>query len=217
MGRMKTLASNQNQNQKCFTSQEVLGQVRFATKGLNEISVKCNAFAAQDDSFSDNKLKVIAFAGPSSTVKAAIAMLYSKSACTVHAESIPGFSRYYKGIKQRDTKWQVHKTQLGEPRYRLWHAIAWEKSDPRLMLDCSEDSLWSVLRSDKFTTPILKRWLPWIRERLLTERHLRTLTSWGCSPGILQASDLVLDRIVSNGVISGELSFTTSRHRRVSA
>ena len=186
-------------------SEQQLGWVRFSCKGVNEIAVRCNAFAAHREPFSDDQLKVVAFAGPSSTVKAAIAMLYSKSACVVTASKVPGFSAHFKAVKSRETKWHVHKTPLGDPRYRLWHAIAWDKSDDRLMLDYSEDSLWAVLRSDKFTTPILRSWVPAIRKHLLDQRKLQPLTAWGCSPGIFVASDKTLDDVVCGGVLSGEL------------
>ena len=37
---------------------------------------------------------------------------------------------------------------------------------PGLILALSEESLWQELRSDRYTTPILRAWVPWLLERL---------------------------------------------------
>lgn len=188
-------------------SDDVLGSVSFLKKGVNEISLKCNLVAYVRW---DEHLKAIGVAGPVQSVKAAIAMLHDANACGVRLRSIPGHRASTDLAKPRGTKWAVRTAPIGPPGMRLLHAVAWEKSDDSLLLDDSEDSLWGILRSDRFTTPVLREWVPWIRQRLVDRNGLNPLACWNCQVARLVIPDNAMDRIVSAGVADGQLKIPSS-------
>ena len=89
--------------------------------------------------------------------------------------------------------------------YGLCHAMFVTKMDG-FMPVFTEEPLWRELQKPRFTTPILREWLPFIRESLYQRDLLRFAESFGCKPGILLANTEQLDEVVSSGVRDGAIS-----------
>ncbi len=70
----------------------------------------------------------------------------------------------------------------------------------------SNDALWQELKQERFTTPLLRGWLPYVRKELELKSLLvrcHTLDSTCC---ILSATSADLDVIVEAGLKSGSIS-----------
>lgn len=188
-----------------------LGRISFSRKGVNRVHVTCNAFAYHSPRLRGyDALKVVSFAGPAASVKAALAMLRDGNACYVYLDAIPGHTRRSVVPKERGGKWASHVTSLGSTAMRLRHAVAWDASDSTLLLDDSEASLWRVLKSDRFTTPVLRGWVPWIAEQAQKAGFFRPLERWGCQAARLIFTTHWLDQTVQRGVREGYLRLVAS-------
>lgn len=94
-----------------------------------------------------------------------------------------------------------HKLDASE-----WHYVIIAK-DPELLPDATEPSLWKALTGPRFTTPLLRQWMPHVRAQLLDQGLLTLLDcrGGGLEPGLLACNDEQLDGIVSSGIIHGNL------------
>jgi hypothetical protein len=89
---------------------------------------------------------------------------------------------------------QTHK--LG---YGLAHAMFLTRS-PGFMKVVTSESLWQELNDVRFTTPLLKAWVPYIEERLRSDERLEDAHAFQCRCGILSALTKHLDEVVSQGL-----------------
>ncbi len=71
---------------------------------------------------------------------------------------------------------------------------------PGFMKVVTSESLWQELNGTRFTTPILKGWVPYIEERLRADEHLEEAHVFNCLCGLLTATSKTLDAIVSRGL-----------------
>lgn len=84
------------------------------------------------------------------------------------------------------------------------HAFFWVKSFG-FMLDTSDAHLWRELRDTRYTTPLLREWLPWVKAQLLLREHIKEAYCFNCNCGVLNLATPKLDEIVSEGVRTGAL------------
>ena len=80
--------------------------------------------------------------------------------------------------------------------YRKVHAFVTAKIDGLLMA-ASEAHVWRELSGDRFTTPILREWMPTVVNRLLARELLVPAHGFRCEVAVLKAGDKDLDSIVS--------------------
>lgn len=80
-----------------------------------------------------------------------------------------------------------------------WHYLCISKSE-RFVPVVSEPSIWQILRSDRFTTPILRSWMPWLINKMRAERYLEGCTGFGCNAGILFTDSARLDELIQDGL-----------------
>ena len=64
----------------------------------------------------------------------------------------------------------------------------------------SDDALWQELKKERFTTPILRGWLPYIRKELELKSLLVRCHTLDCTCCILTATSADLDSIVELGL-----------------
>lgn len=77
-----------------------------------------------------------------------------------------------------------------------------------LLPTVSDNGLWLELKSERYTTPLLRDWVPFIRERLVKEKLLESLRcdgEWPTKPGLLTATTEDLDDIVKSGLACGHI------------
>ena len=70
----------------------------------------------------------------------------------------------------------------------------------------SDDALWQELRQERFTTPLLRGWLPHIRKELELKSLLARCHTLECTCCILTATSADLDSIVEFGLKNGLIS-----------
>ena len=60
--------------------------------------------------------------------------------------------------------YDVYRVSLGFGQHHAFFVCR----NPSFMLVASDEALWRELKSDRFTTPVLRSWLPWIRGQMST-------------------------------------------------
>ena len=97
--------------------------------------------------------------------------------------------------------YQVFTHKLG---YGMAHALFMTRM-PGFMKVVTEESLWQELNSPRFTTPVLREWIPYIESTLRFEDRLEDAHVFGCRCGVLTATTQSLDKIVTEGLQQQEL------------
>ncbi len=70
----------------------------------------------------------------------------------------------------------------------------------------SDDALWQELKQERFTTPLLRGWLPYVRKELELKSLLARCHTLDCTCCILTATSADLDSIVEFGLKNGLIS-----------
>lgn len=97
--------------------------------------------------------------------------------------------------------YRVYRTRLG---YGLWHVLLLAQRDGFLPV-LTDEALWRHLRGDRFTTPLVRKWAPWL-SRVMTERGIiGPLTRFGCEAGLVLVDDDTLDELVGDGLRTNQL------------
>lgn len=94
---------------------------------------------------------------------------------------------------------KIHK--LG---YGLIHALFRSKA-PDFLVNVDEESIWQALNSPRFTTPLLREWMPWLPGELVARKHLVHLFGHRCRCGLLDLKTEELDALVMDGIRLGKL------------
>jgi hypothetical protein len=102
--------------------------------------------------------------------------------------------------------YQLHTHKLG---YGMIHALFLTRM-PGFMKVVTPESLWQELNKERYTTPIIRSWMPYIETRLRDQEYLEDAHVFNCKCGVLSALTKHLDEIVCEGIKSGELLITES-------
>jgi hypothetical protein len=97
-----------------------------------------------------------------------------------------------------------YATETHRLQYGLAHAMFITRS-PGFLKSVSPEALWQELASMRFTTPLLRSWMPWITRQLLERELLVEAEGYRCLCGVLRATTADLDAIVSDGLRQGSL------------
>jgi hypothetical protein len=77
---------------------------------------------------------------------------------------------------------------------------------PGFLPNDSDDALWQELKQERFTTPLLRGWLPYIRKELEIKCLLSRCHTLDCTCCVLTATSADLDAMVESGLESGLIS-----------
>lgn len=88
--------------------------------------------------------------------------------------------------------------------YNHVHAFFWTKWS-LFMPSIADDHLWAKLKSVDYTTPLLREWLPYVRDRLVADGKLVDAFNYRCGCGGLNCTTEDLDLIVTEGLKSRTL------------
>lgn len=163
---------------------------RVTGKNLN-IMVRANMAAGVS-----NVLYALSCVGPGQSIRAVAAAMRAgdRAGFEIPLSTQSGY--------HGDGKFFVRYARLA---YDHWHLLG-VTCNPAFILNCTDETLWQLLRSDKYTTPLLKSWTPAIREALVEVGGLRQVRdAHACDPWFCYATDKTLDAIVAAGVASGKL------------
>jgi hypothetical protein len=72
----------------------------------------------------------------------------------------------------------------------------------------SDDALWQELKQERFTTPLLRGWLPYVRKELELKNLLDACYTLDCTCCVLTATTADLDAIVETGLKDGSIAIT---------
>jgi hypothetical protein len=71
---------------------------------------------------------------------------------------------------------------------------------PGLMPNMSDDHLWAELTGPRYTTPLLRPWIPWLKETMTKGNGIVVAKGYAAEVGVLKTDPEALDEIVSQGV-----------------
>jgi uncharacterized protein Usg len=156
------------------------------------------------------ELLLISMVAPTQIVKAARAILNGGAKAFIQAAGVktrrPGDDEWYARQPGRlvptSDGYHTYVHKLG---YGLAHAYFVTKM-PGFLRVVSHESLWQELNDVRFTTPLLRDWIPFIEKQLRTRDLLEDAHVFGCRCGVLSATTAQVDDIVSQGIKDGWLT-----------
>lgn len=144
--------------------------------------------------------------GPGSSIKAIAAALQQPRVRPMLSAWGFGGLHAKDSLRVGDEAFQCHQHRLG---YDTWHLLALLKK-PGLLPNFSQREIHRQLMSDRFTTPMLPHWVPYVAGKLVMMNRLARLKNFGhIDAGLMTATTKHTDAIVTAGIRSGELTFTT--------
>lgn len=146
----------------------------------------------------ENKVFLLSVAGPERVIKALHGTLHSNNTKAT-------ISIGYKNLKPLKEGYRTYKICIDEET-RTWHMIAIAKTEGFIPA-WDTNALWNELRKERFSTPVIKPWMPWIKQQI-EEHGSISLTKHNCNP-ILLAPDVVtesLDKLISHGLKQGDIN-----------
>jgi hypothetical protein len=91
-----------------------------------------------------------------------------------------------------------------------WHAVFVSKADG-FLTNISDQSLWHELKSSRFTTPVLREWVPYLRSVFEEQKLLLPAYCFQCQCGGLNLDTKRLDQIVKEGLSRGLIEVPAKR------
>jgi hypothetical protein len=177
------------------------------TTGKSQFRLRCHA-AAWSDGYNSKRsyqpgLLLLSAVGPDTAAKAIRAIL--------HVNEIEAEFRLERGEQIErmaratyDGKPVGYTAALARLAPGAVHLVALAKL-PGLMPDLSDDRLWAELCGERYTTPLLRTWTPWISKKLIATGGIVTAQGYAANSGVLTATPEALDELVSSGVRNGHL------------
>jgi hypothetical protein len=104
-------------------------------------------------------------------------------------------------IHATEEGYEFHKHKIG---YGMEHALFLTRA-PGFMRVVSPNSLWHELQKDRFTTPLMPEWMPYIEAKLREKEYLTEAFTYNCSCGLLSMTTPQLDEIVEKGIRTRKL------------
>jgi len=132
-------------------------------------------------------------------MKALAAVLHADINCSFDI-ACPEF--HWSNVKRCQDGYRVYKSKM---EFNYWHFLAVAKT-PGLMPVLSESAVWTELRSERFTTPLLRGWVPWLMQELEDKEQIVRLHCFGCDAGLLTADTEFLDKLVEDGITNCNIS-----------
>jgi hypothetical protein len=177
---------------------DVYGSGRKGRLRASQFKVRCDAIGLHE-----REILLLSVVGHETSVKALTAGLRSSAKDQKRIE----YSAHVGSIHERSlTKcregYRVVRTKL---EYGLWHVLCLAKREGFLPV-MTEEAVWQMLQSNRFTTPLLREWMPFLYRRMKYRQIIVELTQSGCQAGLLLADTETLDTLVTEGICDGKLA-----------
>jgi hypothetical protein len=163
----------------------------------SRFQVRCDAIGLHND-----EILLLSISGPETSVKALTAGLRGsgrEQKRIDYTANVGGISRTF--LTRCPEGYRLYRTKLD---YGLWHVLCLARKDG-FMPAMTEDAVWHLLQCDRFTTPLIRDWVPWLYERMRSLGTLLELNQTGCQAGLLCIDNDKLDALVSEGIKQGHL------------
>jgi len=177
------------------------GPRAVVTIGEQCYTLHLDAVAIQDTSQYSQPIQILSVAGPATSVKAVTAGFQTNRAgvSQVTFHDVEG-RKPFRGHRGYEP-YNCYKHRLG---LDTWHLVV-ISTDQNLLLTVSDEAIWRHLTSDRYTTPLLRTWMPWLVSELREKGHVREHQCVNCQTAHLYLTEGKLDEIVSLGINRGEL------------
>lgn len=184
---------------------KVYGKIKFTGKDMPCQPVRFNQLAIG----AKKELLFVSVVAEPMIVKAIRAIVVGGARADIEVQEggqvkVPGDTSSYlidpRELVKVEEGYEVHTHKL---RYGMIHAMFVSRS-PGFMKVLSDEALWQELtQTTRYTTPILREWLPYVAQNLRNRDILRVCRSFNVKCGELIATDEQLDEIVSGGLKLG--------------
>lgn len=163
-------------------------------------------------------LRILSAVGSRSIVDSVGAMLRGRDkSCSCCDDAVAGSDAYRHTVYANDNRGRENP----DKGFRTWthllgmdtfHLLAINKNDG-VMPSRSMDHLWHLLRSDEFTTPIVRDWLPWLHAECIRCGFMVSYDGFGAADlgAQLTMKDCHLDELVSEGLKLGQIHIPERR------
>jgi hypothetical protein len=177
-----------------------MGDVEFQGKDISTPGVKFDKLAISGR----GELLLVSLVADTQQVKQIRAILCGGAKAVIMAGGInvnqPGKADWYAKqpckLYPSEEGYQCYTHKIG---YGMAHALFLTRT-PGFMKVVTPESLWQELNNVRFTTPILKEWVPYIEEQLRNMSRLEDAECFNCKCGILSATTTSLDEVISQGL-----------------
>lgn len=182
-----------------------MGDVEFMGKDISTPNVKFDKIAVSGR----GELLMISLIADTQRVKQIRAILSGGAKAVVMAGGIQvnklgddeWRSRTPGRLYPTEDGYQCYTHKIG---YGMAHALFITRM-PGFMKVVTPESLWQELNNVRFTTPILKEWIPYIEKKLRKANRLEHADCFNCQCGILSATTKSLDEVVSKGLTQQDI------------
>ena len=179
---------------------EVYSSGRGRRCACSRFKLRCDAIALHE-----KEILLLSVAGSETAVKALTAGLRSSGKDQKRIE----YTAHLGSLNETNlTKcpdgYRVYRTKLD---FGLWHVLCLSKRDG-FMPVVSDETVWQLLQSQRFTTPIVRDWIPWLRQEMKQRKVIVQLTQSGCQAGLMEGDNEALDNMTSDGIRKGHLTIS---------
>jgi len=184
------------------------GEVCFSGEDSNWDPLKYDRLAVG----ASGALMFISLIGPTAIVAGIRAYLNTNKKVTITASGgqIKRASAHLRGTARNPGNIarvaEGYRTEFHKVDYGAAHAIFITKS-PGFLLSTEEEAIWQELNTDRFTTPLLRGWMPWLMKTLTRSKLLVEAECYRCKCGELTCTTSDLDALVGAGIKEGHLKF----------
>jgi hypothetical protein len=144
-------------------------------------------------------LLLLSATGPDTSVKSVRAALYQPDVEAEFVLETENIERMLKARCTHDGKPVTYSAAVTKLAQGVIHLVALAKV-PGLMPNMSDDHLWAELTGPRYTTPLLRAWIPWLKTTMAEGGGIVLADGFEATVGVLKTEPDALDEIVSQGV-----------------
>ena len=145
-------------------------------------------------------LLLLSATGADTAAKSVRATLYQPDVAAEFVLDIGGTAEHFLRARSGfDGKPVSYSAAVAKLAPGVIHLVALARI-PGLMPNMSDDHLWAELSGPSYTTPLLRSWVPWLKEAMTTGNGIVVANGFEATVGVLRTEPEALDEIVSQGV-----------------
>jgi hypothetical protein len=149
-------------------------------------------------------LLLLSATGPDTSVKSVRATLYQPDVEAEFVLESDTMERMLKARSMYDGKPVSYTAALTKLASGVIHLVALARI-PGLMPNMSDDHLWAELTGPRYTTPLLRAWIPWLKATMAQGGGIVVANGFSATVGVLKTEPEELDALVTLGVKEGYL------------
>jgi hypothetical protein len=149
-------------------------------------------------------LLLLSATGPDTAVKSVRATLYQPDVDAEFVLQVGNTERMLKARITSDNKSVTYSAAVTKLAPGVIHLVALAKI-PGLMPNMSDDHLWAELTGPRYTTPLLRAWIPWLKDAITQDGSIVVANGFESMVGVLKTAPEELDALVTLGVKEGHL------------